>query len=126
MLNVIFILIKPYLPNIFYWTAPAKHKATSTKIKKHSVTKSSQKLLQRVEFLITLMRLRLGILHEDLADRLCISPALCSRTFTTWMRLLHRLLGHALVVWLPREAIQQNLPQVFRIAGYSNCRVILY
>ena len=33
MFNVIFILIKPSLPNIVYWTAPAKHRVTSfTKI----------------------------------------------------------------------------------------------
>ena len=71
------------------------------------------------------MRLRLGILNEDLADRFCISSALCSRTFTTWIILLRQLLGHALIVWLRREAIQQNLPNVFRKAGYLNCRVIL-
>ena len=54
MFNVIFILIKPYLPNIVYWTAPVKYRMTSTKIKKHSVTKSSKKLIQRDEFLFTL------------------------------------------------------------------------
>ena len=31
----------------------------------------------------------------------------------------------ALLVWLPREAIQQNLTNLFRKAGYYNCRVIL-
>ena len=54
MFNVIFILIKPYLPNIVYWTAPTKYRMTSTKIKKHSVTKSSKKLIQRDGFLFTL------------------------------------------------------------------------
>ena len=63
MFNVIFILMKPYLANIVYWTAPAKHRVTSTKIKKHSVTKSSKKLTQRDEFLLTFMRLRLRILN---------------------------------------------------------------
>ena len=86
--NVIFILIKPYLSNIVYWIATTKHRVTSTKIRKYSVTKSSMKLTQRDELLLTLMRLRLGILNEDLADRFCISPAFCSRTFTTWIRLL--------------------------------------
>ena len=28
MLNVIFILIKPYLANIFYWAVPVKHRVT--------------------------------------------------------------------------------------------------
>ena len=123
--SVIFILYKPYLPNIVHWISPAKHRVTSTKKKKHSIIKSSKKLTQREEFLLTLMRLCLGILNEDLADIFCISPALCSRTLTTWIRLLHQLFGNALVVWLPREAIRQNLPNVFRKARYSSCRVIL-
>ena len=55
MFNVIFILIKPYLPNIVYWTATTKHRVTSSKLKKHSVTKSSKKLTQRDEFLLTFM-----------------------------------------------------------------------
>ena len=71
------------------------------------------------------MRLRLRILNEDLADRFLISPALCSRTIPTWIRLYRQLLGHALVVWLPREVIRQDLPNMFRKAEYSNCPVIL-
>ena len=46
MFNVIFILIKPYMPYIVYLTAPAKQRVTSTKLKKHSVTKSSKNLTQ--------------------------------------------------------------------------------
>ena len=92
---------------------------------KHSVRKNSKKLTQRYEFLLTLVKLRQGILNKDLADTFCVSPALCSRTFTTWIRLLRQLSGPALVVWLPREAIWENLANVFRKAGYSNCRIIL-
>ena len=55
MFNVVFILIKSCLPNIVYWTAPAKHRVTSKKNKKNSVTKSSKKLTQRDEFLLTFM-----------------------------------------------------------------------
>ena len=105
MFNVIFILIELYLPNIVYLMAPAKHRMTLTKIKKHSVTKNSKKLTKSNEILSTFIRLRLGILNEDLVDRLYISLALCSQTFTTWIRLMRQLLGHALVVWLPSKAI---------------------
>ena len=55
MFNVIFFLIKPYLPNIVCWAATAKHRVTSTKLKKHSVTKSSRNLTQRDEFFLTFM-----------------------------------------------------------------------
>nr|XP_047137400.1 uncharacterized protein LOC101234301 [Hydra vulgaris] len=87
--------------------------------------KKFKKLSQRDEFLLVLMRLRLGLLNQDLADRFGISPALCSRTFTTWIKMLSQVLGQALVVWLPRESIRNILPPVFVKAGYQKCRVIL-
>ena len=66
------------------------------------------------------MKLRLGLLNEDLADRFGISPAICSSTFTTWIRLLRILLGDALVKWIPREAIRDNLPKVFKDESFKD------
>ena len=40
-------------------------------------------------------------------------------------RVLSKLLGHALITWLPQEAVRSNLPGVFIKAGYKKCRVIL-
>ena len=77
------------------------------------------------EFLLILMRLHLGIVNEDLGDRFCVSPALCTRTLKTWVRLLHKFLGQDLVVWIPRKAIRQKLPKVFRKGSHSNRRVTL-
>lgn len=37
----------------------------------------------------TLMRLRLGLLVQDIADRFNISSATVSKYFTTWLSLLH-------------------------------------
>ena len=71
------------------------------------------------------MRLRLNILNEDLADRFGISSALCSRTFTTWIKIISKILGKALIVWLPQENIIDNLPGCFKKAGYHKCRVII-
>ena len=34
-------------------------------------------------------------------------------------------MGESLVVWLPCEAIRENLPEVFQKAGHSKCRVII-
>ena len=71
------------------------------------------------------MRLRFGLLNEDLPDRFVVSPTICSNTFTTWIRIISRILGGALVNWLPREPIRENMPECFKKMGYQKCRVIL-
>nr|XP_047130218.1 uncharacterized protein LOC124810063 [Hydra vulgaris] len=38
------------------------------------------------EFLLTLMKLRLGLLNKDLADRFGVSEGLCSKIFHSWIR----------------------------------------
>ena len=76
------------------------------------------------EFLLTLLRLRLGLLNEDVADRFDISPTKSSFIFTTRIKLLSKLLKN-LNVWLPREAIRDNLPEVFIKTRSNKYRVIL-
>ena len=71
------------------------------------------------------MRLRLALLNEDLTDRFGISPAICSNTFTTWIILMSRILDDALVVWLLRESIRDNLLKVFIKSGHVKSRVII-
>ena len=64
----IFSLIEPSLPSIKYWRGP-KRATISTKIRKNVSRLPVKKLTYKDELLLTLMRLRLGILNEDLADR---------------------------------------------------------
>ena len=124
LFNAVFMLLKPYVATISYWKGPARYKRTVSKVRRASRT-YKRKLTQKDEFLMTLMRLRLGLLNEDLADRFNVSPTLCSLIFTTWIRVISIILGKALIVWLPIESIRDNLPKMFIKAGYSKCRVIL-
>ena len=105
-----------------YWRG-SKVARSWSKVKRHFKQPTSKKLSHRDEFLLTLMRLRLGLLNEDLADRFNILTTVCSNTFTTWIRLLSKVLGDALVVWIPREA-RENLPEVFKKTGHYKCRVV--
>ena len=50
------------------------------------------------------MRLRLGLLYEDIVDRFENLPKLPLRIFTKWIRVLSKLAGDALNSWLPQEA----------------------
>ena len=76
------------------------------------------------EFLLTLMRLRSGLLNEDVADRFDISPTNSSFIFTTLITSLTKLLKRV-VALLPRGAIRDNFPESFIKTGNNKCRVIL-
>ncbi|XP_065650954.1 uncharacterized protein LOC136079160 [Hydra vulgaris] len=100
--NVIFGLLKPFLPSIRYWRGP-KH--SRSKVKQLKSISKCKLLSHKEEFLMTLMRLRLGLLNEDIADRFDISKALCSNIFTTFIRIIAYILGNAIIVWLPSESL---------------------
>ena len=120
--HVLFELIKPKLPNVRYWRGAKK--VSSTKVR--TFTRPTFKNLSyEDEFLLTLMRLRLGLLNEDLADRSNISPAICSNTFKTWIRLLRILIGDSLIQWLPIESIRDNLPEIYTKAGHHCLRCVI-
>ena len=71
------------------------------------------------------MCLTLGVVNEDLTERFAVSPSLCLYTFTTWIKLLSRILDKALVVWPPKEYKTENLPEIFLKVGYEKCSVII-
>ncbi|XP_065645607.1 uncharacterized protein LOC136076070 [Hydra vulgaris] len=100
--NVIFGLLKPFLPSIRYWRGP-KH--SRSKVKQLKSISKCKLLSHKEEFLMTLMRLRLGLLNEDIADRFDISKALCFNIFTTFIRIIAYILGNAIIVWLPSESL---------------------
>ena len=123
LFNKIFRLIQPFLSDLIYWKG-LKHAKDFSKVK-DQICNTPKKLSQRDDFLLILMRLRLGLLNEDLAERFGVSPTLCSYIFTTWIKLLSKVLGKALVVWPPRESIREHLPEIFLKSGYGKCRVII-
>ena len=69
---------------------------------------------QKDEFLLVLMRLRLGLLNEDVVDRFCVSAGVASNIFTTWIKMLSAVLGNVLIAWLPREPIRDHIPNLFK------------
>ena len=72
-----------------------------------------RKLSLEQEFLLTLMKLRLGSLNEDLAFRFDISIGLTSQIVFTWIRLMALDLQF-LIKWLSRHDVRVNLPEIFR------------
>ena len=126
--SAVFNLIESYLPSISYWVGPyrvCRQQKPYSKLRQYKDHQFKRKLSHKDEFFLTLMRLWLGLLNKDIADRFGISPTLSSRIFTTCIRAPSKLLGHALITWLPQEAVRSNLPSVFIKAGYKKYRVIL-
>lgn len=75
------------------------------------------------EFLLVLMRLRLGLLLDDLADRFKISTSTCSVIFCKWIDYLYVQLEF-LVKWPSRENIDATMPFSFK-EKYPDCRVVI-
>ena len=103
--NVIFSLLRPYLPKVRYW----RGRKTTSLVKRISISQKS--LSNKDMFLMVLMRLRLGLMNEDLADRFGISTGSPSSIFTTWINLLSKVLGHCMLTWLPKESVQEIYQQ---------------
>ena len=74
------------------------------------------------EFLLVFMRLRLGLLEQDLAQRFCISVGTVSRILITWYSVLVANLKY-LIVWPSKEVIAANMPDCFK--KFPNTRIII-
>jgi hypothetical protein len=69
------------------------------------------------------MRLRLGLLNEDVADRFGISPSHASKLFFSWVKVLSTELKQAIAI-PDKEHIRANLPKPFQ-KSYPNLKGIL-
>ena len=66
------------------------------------------------ELFIVLVRLRVGLFVRDLADRVGISVAHCSKILCTWINLLYLQL-HQLFPFPSQEAVRRNMPPQFAL-----------
>ena len=78
-----------------------------------SGTERNHTLAIEDEFLLVLMKLRLGLTNLDLAIRFKVSEATVSNIFITWLKFLYIGLG-ALKVWPHRRVILENMPKKFK------------
>ena len=67
----------------------------------------SRKLNLEQEFLLVMMKLRLGLLVDDLVFRFGVSPGKVSQTVITWVKLLSKELS-CLIVWPSRKQVRKT------------------
>ena len=73
---------------------------------------------------MAMMKLRLGSLNEDLADRFGVSCTQVSNILTTWFKFLSKFLG-SLVFNPAKEVVRENLPPSFRSPKFNRSRHII-
>ena len=122
--NILFKLIEPKVRNIRYWSGPKRFSLHILKHKKVQKQGAKRGLTPKEEMVLTLMKLRLGLQHEDLGDRFGISKSYVSRIFTTWLKVLSDFFGQ--LVYNPsKEEVVDNLPPSFKHPPYSSVRHII-
>ena len=75
------------------------------------------------EFLLVMMKLRLGLTNLDLAIRFNVAEATISNTFISWLNLLFVQLG-TLKIWPHRNVILEHMPKKFK-EDYPNNIIII-
>ena len=73
--------------------------------------------------------LRLGLLNENLAERFGVSPILCSYIFTTWIKLLSKVVGCMASEGIHKRTFTWNFPPVWlwkMLCNHRLCRGIYW
>ena len=94
LFNTIFALTRLYIQYITYWKGLNHVMQILNTTGRKKMPKSFN---IDDEFLLTLVRLRMGLLNEDIPDRFDISSAKGSFVFTTQIKLLNKLLKNLVV-----------------------------
>lgn len=121
--NDIYSVIEPCVKNVRYWKGP-KYQCNILYHKKVKKQRINKKLTAKDEMILTMMKLRLGLLDEDIADRFHISKSHVSRIFTTWIQVLSKCIG-SLVFNPAKDVTRTNLPPKFKTPKYSAVRHII-
>ena len=98
-------------------------KRTSTGERTTEKTGPKSKLPLQEQFFLVMVRLRLGLNVEDLADRFYINPSTVSRIFTTWINLMY-VKFKELPLWMSRSKVDKWMPPCFK-KWYPTTRVII-
>lgn len=119
--NDIFKVLESKVKHMKHWKGPSR---VCNPLNYKRVVSKSRKLSLKHEFVLTMMKLRLGLLLEDLADRFGISTTNASNIFTTWVKVLSQTLG-TLVFNPPKHVVKSNLPPSFQNRKFCDVRHIV-
>ena len=124
-LLAVFEYFQPKLGHLHYWRGPKS--VNSTNLPYQQTTEADKPGHNRIlshleEFVFVLMRLKLGLFLNDLADRFGISQGHASKIFTTWINFLFHELP-PLFPFPSQERIRKDMPDQFK--DYPTTRIII-
>ena len=103
-----FNLLKEKAANLSY----GNHQRLNFDIAQKSGTKRKLSLWQ--EFILVLLRLRLGLFEKDLANGFRVSVSTPSDIFRTWIRFMKSELQPRCILWPSKEQIKHYMPPMFK------------
>ena len=86
-------------------------------------TINNHKLPVKDEFLLAMMKFRMGLSDIDLEERFNLSQSIVSGILITWINYLYIVLG-SLKIWPTREIIFKNAPRDFNEKYRNNIIII--
>ena len=106
-------LLRPEAEKLKYWD---KNKGRIMKYQTSEKKKPGPKRVLKLEeeFVMTLVRLRLGLMGRHFADIVSISPSQISRSFTTWVCFLSATFKETLLLWPLKRRLGQIFPDLSR------------
>lgn len=119
MFKLIFTFLSIKAINMRYWKGKKQTqletKGTDPYLKPGDYNRPGpdRKLTLEQEFLLVMMRLRVGLLVPDLAFRFNVCTGLVSSVFTTWIKLMRKELSW-LIIWPTRQDTRKSLPECFK------------
>lgn len=120
--RMLFEFLQPKAMKMHYWRG-LKNTSKNLCFVRDLRNNNLRALTLEQELLVTMMRLKVGLLVHDLAFRFNVTEGLISTVFFTWIRLFSKKLSW-LITWPERHIIKRNLPSMFR-KYYTKCVVII-
>ena len=119
MLMACFNFLLPSAKEMRTWQG----KRTPTSERNSDKSGPKSKIPLQEQFFMVMVRLRLGLNVEDLADRFYVSSSTISRIFTTWINLMY-VKFKELPMWMSRSKVDKWMPSCFK-KWYPSTRVII-
>ena len=120
--KVFFDYLSPACNNLIYYGYP-NGAETAVISEEHKKSGRTRTLSPEQELFMVLVRLRCGLLLEDVAHRFNLSLSHVSRIWVTWVNFLHQQL-RILPIGPSRAFVDENMPQCFK-STYPSTRVII-